>query len=180
MGRLAQFGIGGAADLSLPGGGSVFIPAPFIAIPLDDRRAADTGALVAYRKYRATMAGSHECKGVLVVGRAEAFADLASFVTNARAALTTSWSYAGESQTKWVANPEKFPEAASVGPNGPERIGLQKVRTVGWLDVYDDPGVFYAVADTRGVMIAIWMLNRHGGERRARAIAQRIAASFKP
>lgn len=180
MGLLAQFGIGGAAGVDLPGGGIVFVPAPWLAIPLDDRRAADTGALIAYRKYHATMAGSHECKGVIAIAPALAFADLAAFVSSARAALTTGWSYANESQTKWVANPEKFPETASAGPNGPERLGLLKVRTVGWLDVYDDPGVLYAVADRRGVMIAIWMLDRHGGERRARDVAQRIAASFQP
>ena len=180
MGLLAQFGIGGVAGLSLPGGGSVFIPAPFIAVPLDHRRAADTGALIAYRKYHPTMAGSYECNGVIAVGNAAAFKDLTEFVRNARAALTTGWSSANKSQTKWVASPEKFPETTSVGPNGPERLGQLKVRTVGWLDVYDDPGVFYAVADTRGVMIAIWILNRHGGERRARAMAERIAASFKP
>ncbi len=178
MGLLAQFGIGGVAGVNLPGGGAVFVPAPYLAVPHDHRRAADTGALIAYRKYHSTMAGSYECKGVIAIGNTGAFTDLAAFVRNARAALTTGWSNANESQTKWVANPEKFPETASEGANGPERIGPLKVRTVGWLDVYDDPGVLYAVADRRGVMIAIWILNRHGGERRARAVAERIAASF--
>lgn len=179
MGLLAQFGIGGVSGVGLPKGGSVFVPAPYLAIPLDDRRAVDTGALIAYHKYHSTMAGSHECEGVLAIAGAAAFKDLAEFIINARAALTTSWSYASESQTKWVANPEKFPGTRAAGPNGPERVGLQKVRKVGWLDVYDDPGVFYAIDDKRGVMIAIWMLNRHGGERRARAMAERIAASYK-
>lgn len=178
MGLLARFGFGGVAGVALPGGGSVFIPAPYAPIALDDRRSADTGALIAYRRYHSTLAGSNECKGMIAVAAAASFDNLALFVQAARAALTTHWAYANESEERWYGRPEKFAEVSVEGPNGSERVGPLKVHTVGWT-VYDDPACLYAVSDRRGVMIAIWILNRHGGERQARPLAGRIAASFR-
>ena len=180
MGLLSALGFNKPGlRIDAPGGGSVIIPAPYEAFLPGDYRHRDTGAINAYRRYRSTMAGTNECDGALAVGRPSNFKDLAEFVRYNRGALTTSWSVAHESEGRWYGRPERFPEIAQDGPNGPELIGKLSVHLVGMLKVYDAPGALYAVNDRRGVMIAIWIFDRHGGERRARRLADDIAASWE-
>jgi hypothetical protein len=179
---LSLFGLGKRpVRTSIPGGpGSVLIPPPYEPVPPGDYRYRETGALTAYRRYHSTMGGYNESNGAIAIGRPADFKDLAEFVRHARGALTTRWSVANESEGRWYGRPETFPELPGEGPNGPERTGKLSVHMVGMLKVYDAPGALYAVHDKRGVMIAIWIFNRDGGDKRARRLAERIAASWQP
>lgn len=157
----------------LPGGARVFVPPAYKAHPVD------APLLAAYRKRRSTMAGATECDGMIAVGHAAAFESLRDFVQTGRGMLTTRWAYANESEGRWYGRPETFAETPGKGADGEELTGKLVVHTVGWR-VYDDPGCLYAVNDRRGVMIGVWILNRHGGEPAARRHAARVAASFSP
>jgi hypothetical protein len=181
MGLLSILGLSKPGlRVDIPGGpGSVVIPAPYDPFPPGDYRYRETGALTAYRRYHSTMGGYNESNGAIAVARPTDFKDLADFVRHARGALTSRWSVAHESEGHWYGRPEKFPERPEEGSNGPERIGMLSVHMIGWR-VYDAPGALYAVHDKRGVMIAIWIFNRDGGEKRARRLAEGIAASYEP
>ncbi len=177
MGILAALGLGGINRGSIPGGGTVIVPTPYKQRTTPDTRSDDGRALIAYRKLHSTMAGTTECNGMIAVALPSEVGKLGDLVGTGRANLTTRWAFANESEGRWYGKPERWAEVARQGPNGEELVGPLKVHTVGWR-VYDDPACLYAVNDRRGVMIAIWILNRHGGETRARRYAGRIAASF--
>ncbi len=162
----------------LPGGGSVSIPSAYEPILEGDYRWRDRGVLVAYRHYRSMLSGTNECDGMIAAARADAFENLDAFISAARGALTTRWAYANESEGRWYGKPEKFAEEKRAGANGDEITGALKVHIVGFFDVYDKAGRLYAVNDRRGVMIAIWIFDSHGGEAKARKIADAVAASF--
>ncbi len=162
---------------AMPRGGSVVIPTPYKSFPPGDYRHRDLDALVAYRNWRSTMAGTNETDGGLAIGRPSEFESLAQFVRYMRGTMSSRFSNANESQKGWTANPETFPETPGSGPDGEELIGKLQVHVVGWT-VYDAPGTMFAVNDKRGVMIAIWLFDKHGGEKKARQIASRIAASY--
>lgn len=182
MGLLSILGLnkpGLRVDLPGDGGGSVVIPAPYEPIPPGDYRYRETGALTAYLRHHSTMGGYNESNGAIAVARSAGFSDLADFVRHARGALTSRWSVANESESRWYGREEKLPELPTEGPNGAERIGKLSVHMIGWR-VYDLPGCMYAVHDRRGVMIAIWIFNRDGGETRARRLAEAIASSYQP
>lgn len=160
------------AQVNLPDGGHVAIPPTYKPHPVD------APLIAAYRKRRSTLAGTTECDGMIAVAHGAAFGTLKDFMQTGRGLLTTRWAYANESEGRWYGRPETFSETASSGANGEELVGKLVVHTVGWR-VYDDPGCLYAVNDRRGVKIAVWILNRHGGETAARRHAERIAASFR-
>ena len=63
------------------------------------------------------------------------------------------------------------------GPNGPEFSGPLSVHMVGFFDVYDKPDRFFAI-ETGGLRVAVWIFDSHGGEARARKMAEGIAGSF--
>lgn len=180
MSILAALGLeAGTKDVPVPGGGAITVPAPYKPVLPGDYRHVDVECVFAYRKYHSTMAGTNECNGMIAVGRLSNFKDLKDFKLNARAGLTTRWSYANESEGRWYGRPEKYPEIGGEGANGPELVGTLKVHMVGWT-VYDAPGCLYVVMDKRGIGIAVWIFNKDGGEKCARRYAERIAASFKP
>jgi hypothetical protein len=138
----------------------------------------DVGALVAYRNYRSMMSGTSECDGMIAVARADAVATLEDFVRNARGALTTRWSYADGRQAEWYGKEVRFPVERREGPNGAELGGVLSVRMVGFFDVYDKPAHLFAVDDRRGVKIAVWIFDSHGGEAKAKKLADATALSF--
>ncbi len=163
---------------ALPGGGAAVLPSAYRATGPHDYFYRDVGALVAYRNYRSMLSGTNECDGMIAVARADGFETIDAFVASARGALTTRWSYADESEGRWYGKPERFPVERREGPNGDEMIGVLSVHVVGFFDVYDKPARLYAVDDRRGVKIAIWIFDSHGGEAKARKMAEGIAASF--
>lgn len=167
---------GGRAPM--PGGGFAVIPSAYKPTKPGDDNHRDVGALVAYRHYRSMMSGTSECDGMIAIARADGFETLDAFVASGRGALTTRWSYADESEGRWYGKPERFPVERREGPNGDEMIGVLSVHVVGFFDVYDKPARLYAVDDRRGVKIAIWIFDGHGGEAKARKLAEGIAASF--
>jgi len=161
----------------LPGGGSVILPNPYKSFPPGDYRYSHLDALVAYRNWRPTMAGANESDGGLAVALPSNFESLGLFVRSMRGAMTSRFSNANESEGRWYGRPETFPETPGEGANGPELIGKLQVHVVGWT-VHDAPGTMFAVNDQRGVMIAVWLFDRHGGEKQARRLAEKVAASF--
>jgi hypothetical protein len=164
------------ARTALPGGGSIVVPRPYKLSAAADSPGTPA-ALVAFRNYRSTMAGTNESDGGLAVARSGAFPTLAEFVRVMRGAMTSRFANANESEGRWYGRPETFQETERDGPNGRERIGPLKVHVVGWT-VYDAPGTMFAVDDLRRVMIGVWIFDKHGGEKRARRIADQIAGSF--
>lgn len=162
----------------VPGGGTIAIPSVYEPILEGDYRWRNTGSLIAYRHYRSMLSGTNECDGMIAVARADRHESFDAFISAARGALTTRWAYADESEGRWYGEEEKFPVETRQGKNGEERAGALSVHIVGFFGVYDKPARFYAVDDGRGVRVAIWIFDSHGGEARARKIAELIAASF--
>jgi hypothetical protein len=166
------------ARTPVPGGGSVILPSQYKPVLAGDYRYTERDLVIAHRRYHSTMAGTNESDGAIAVALPSKFKNLEDFVRHGRGALTLRWNYANESEGRWYGKPETFAETDGEGPNGPERTGPLSVHTVGWT-VYDDPAKLYAVNDRRGLMIAVWILDKHGGEKRARKFADSIAKSFQ-
>jgi len=165
----------------LPDGSTVSLPAAYEPVFSGDYRWQDTGALVAYRNYRSMMSGTRECDGMIAVAPAEAHDSLDAFVTATRAALTTRWAFADETEGRWYGKEDtRLPVTRRDGPAGEELSGPLSVHVVGLLGVSDKPGRFFAVHHTRGLRVAVWIFDRHGGEKAARKIAGGIAASWQP
>lgn len=179
MDLLSALGLKKPSRVPLRGGGTFALPHRYQHFPTGDYRHRDGDIITAYRRWHSTMAGTNESNGMIAVANASRYDDLEAFFREARGHLTTRWSWSNESQGHWYGRPEKYPETRGTGANGPEIAGKLSVHIVGWT-VYDAPGAAYAVHDRRGVMIAVWIFNKHGGEERARRYAERIAASFSP
>lgn len=175
---LAPAAFAAPARTPLPGGGSIVIPGPYKQLPraggTDDGRTA----VIAYRNYRSTMAGTRESDGGIAVALTSKFESLAVFVRAMRGTMTSRIAGANESQGQWYGRPETFPETSAEGPNGEERLGKLQIHVIGWT-VYDAPGTMYAIDDRRGVMIGVWIFDKHGGEKKARRLAGQIAESFE-
>jgi len=165
----------------LPGGGEVALPGAYEPVMEGDYRWEDTGGLVAYRNYRSMMSGTRECDGMIAVATSTAHDSLDAFVTAARAGLTTRWAFADETEGRWYGKEDtRLPVERRAGPDGEELSGPLSVHVVGLLGVSDKPGRFFAVDHAKGLRIAVWIFDRHGGEKAARKIANAIAASYTP
>lgn len=171
---------GPSRTVTLPGeGGRVTLPARYEPISEGDYRWHDTGGVIAYRNYRSMASGTDECDGMIAVARSDAHGSLDAFVNASRAALTTRWAFADETEGRWYGETDtRLPVERKDGPSGPELSGPLSVHMVGFFDVYDKPGRFYAVEHQAGVRIAIWIFDSHGGEARARKMAAAMAKSF--
>ena len=171
---------GPSRTVVLPGeGGRVTLPARYEPIPEGDYRWHDTGGVIAYRRYRSMASGTDECDGMIAVARSDAHESLDAFVNASRAALTTRWAFADETEGRWYGEADtRLPVERLNGPSGPELSGPLSVHMVGFFDVYDKPGRFYAVEHEVGIRIAVWIFDSHGGEARARKMAEGIAGSF--
>lgn len=171
---------GPSRTAALPGeGGRVTLPARYEPIPEGDYRWHDTGGVIAYRRYRSMASGTDECDGMIAVARSDAHESMDAFVNASRAALTTRWAFADETEGRWYGEADtRLPVERRDGPSGPELSGPLSVHMVGFFDVYDKPGRFYAVEHEAGIRIAVWIFDSHGGEARARKMAEGIAGSF--
>jgi hypothetical protein len=178
MGLFSAPAFAAPARTPLPGGGSVILPSQYKPVLPGDYRYTERDLVIAYRRYHSTMAGTNESDGAIAVALPSKFENLEQFVRHGRGALTSRWNNANESEGRWYGKPETYAETSAPGPNGEERTGSLQVHTVGWT-VYDAPAKLYAVNDKRGVMIAVWILDKHGAEKRARKFADSIAKSFQ-
>lgn len=173
------FAFWGKTRSSLPGGGSVALPSGHKAAAAregdDDAKA---NALIAYRKYRSTLAGSYECDGMIAVARPAAFESLSKFVEQTQAGLTTSWAY-GDLKPGWFGGKhEHYPLQKRDGADGPELEREMRIHLVGFWGVYDKPARHFAIHHKGGLMISVWIFDSHGGINRARKIAQDLVASY--
>jgi len=170
--------------MDVPGGGSVLIAAPYDREPdyptYAEKHAVNRDVLIAYRHWRSTMSGHPECDGMIAVGRTERFATLKDFVVKARGALSIQWSAADTVPgTAWTSDERRYPLEEREGDHGSELVQVLAVHRSGWLNVYDDPALLYAVGNRNGLNIAVWITNRQGGAKRALQHVDRIAASFQ-
>lgn len=164
---------------TLPGGGQVTLPARYELVAEGNYRWKSTGGITAYRNHRSMLSGTSECDGMIAVARMDQHGSLDSFVSASRAMLTNRWSVADETEGRWYGKEDtKLPVERREGPAGPEISGVLSVHMVGTLKVYDKPGRFYAVEHKSGVRIAVWIFDSHGGEKKARKIAEAIAKSW--
>lgn len=163
----------------LPGGGDVLVPSPYEPVLEGDYRWRDTGGLTAYRHYRSMLSGTSECDGMIAIARKDAHEDFKSFVSASRGGLTTRWSYADENEGRWYGKPdERYPVERRMGTQGEELTGPLKVHMVGFFGVYDKPARFFAIDHAAGLRVAVWIFDSHGGEAKARRMADEIAESF--
>jgi len=165
----------------LPGGGSVVVPAPYTS-KTDYPNYADRvpGALIAYRDWESTLSGHPACDGMLAVGLPARFESLDRFVQQSGAALSSRWSDASTIPGQpWNGKEKHYPIERSDGPSGPERTRQLAVTRSGFLGTYEEASHLYAVQHARGLLIAVWLYDKHGGIRGARRIADQIAASFR-
>ena len=170
------------ARAPLPGGGSVAVPSPFQS-KTDYPNYADRvpDALVAYRNWDSTLSGHPDCDGMLAVGLAARFASLDRFVQQAGAALSGLWGAASKIPgQRWDGREKHFPLESGDGPDGPERTRQLAVGRVGFFSTYDEPARLYAVAHRRGLHVAVWIYDKHGGLKGARRIVEQVVASYQP
>lgn len=116
---------------------------------------------------------------MIAVARLDAHEDLDEFVNAARTALTTRWAFGDETEGRWYGKENtRLPVERRTGPAGAELSGPLSVHIVGFCDVYDKPGRFFAVEHQGGLRVAVWLFDSHGGERQARRMADAIMKSF--
>jgi hypothetical protein len=165
----------------LPGGGSVIVPSPYKSktdYPNYSDRVPE--ALIAYRKWDSTMSGHPECDGMLAVSRPDRFESFDRFVQKAGSALSIQWSDATKIPGQpWDGTEKHYPLERGDGPNGEERMRQMAVHRPGFFGVYDHPARLYAVAHRRGVHVAVWLFDKHGGVTGARKLTAQIADSFQ-
>ena len=165
----------------LPGGGSILVPSPYRA-KTDYPNYADRvpEALVAYRNWEPTLSGHPDCDGMLAVALPARFESFDRFVQHSGAALSGRWSDGTKIPgQRWTGNEKHYPLEQTDGPQGAERTRQMAVTRSGWFSTYDEASHLYAVAHRRGLYVAIWLYDKHGGVRAARKLADRIAASFQ-
>ena len=165
----------------LPGGGSIVVPSPYRSktdYPNYAHHVPD--ALIAYHNWDSNISGHPDCDGMLAVGLPARFESFDRFVQQSPAALSGRWSAASTIPgQRWDGKEKQFPIERSDGPEGPERTRQLAVTRSGWFSTYDEPAHLYVVAHRRGLHIAVWLYDKHGGVRGARKIADQIAASFQ-
>lgn len=165
----------------LPGGGSVAVPSPFLvktSYPNHADRVPD--ALVAYRNWDSTRSGQPDCDCMIAVGLPSRFASLDRFLQQAGAALSTLWGAASEIPgQRWDGKEKHYPIERAEGPEGAERTRRLAVPRVGWFSTYEEPAHLYAVAHRRGLLVAAWVYDKHGGVDGGRLIAAQLVASYQ-
>ena len=166
----------------LPGGGSVNVPSGHIPVlPGAYNHDASLQALIAYRKFRHTLAGTWDCDGMVAVSHARLHGTFEEFRQNMRGALSTSWSYANLKPGWFGGEHISYPIERRTGTHGPEMEQEHSVHLVGFFGVYDKAGRMLALHhEASGLMIAIWIFDSHGGVNKARKMALDIVASFTP
>ena len=163
--------------LALPKGGAVIPPYEYKPHPYKDETYREAGLLVLYRHLRSMMSGTMECNGMIAVARGDAHAGIDDFVNTARGGLTTRWAHGDEKG--WGDNAVRLPVERRTLVDGVELSGELSVHVVGFWDVHDWPGRFLALEHARGVRVAVWIWDKHGGEKRARAMVNAIAGSYR-
>ena len=167
------------ARAALPSGGTIAVPPGYLAVlPGQYNHEPEAQALIAYRNYHSTGAGSRECDGMIAISTAKDHESLEKFGQQAHAALTTDWSYASLKPGWFGGKHESYPKVKVDGPSGPELHQELMVHLVGFWDVYDKPGRMYAVNHKGGLMIAVWIFDSHGGIQTARRLADEITGSW--
>jgi hypothetical protein len=188
--RSLVLGIGGLPLFSLafaqtrtplPGGGSAVVPAPYKS-KTDYPNYADRvpEALIAYRNWDSTLSGHPDCDGMVAVGLPARFESIERFVQRSGAALSIRWSDASKIPGQpWDGKEKHYPMERSDGPDGPELTRRLGVTRSGFFSTYDEAAQLYAVQHRRGLHIALWLYDKHGGVRGARKLADQIVASFQ-
>lgn len=165
----------------LPGGGSIVVPSPYKS-KTDYPNYADRvpDALIAYRNWDSTISGHPDCDGMLAVVLPARFESFDRFVQHSRGALSGRWGDATKIPGQpWDGKEKHYPMERGDGAQGPERTQQMAVTRSGWFSTYDEPARLYAIAHRRGVHIAVWLYEKHGGAGGARKLADQIAASFQ-
>lgn len=169
------------ARTPVPGGGSVIIPSPYKS-KTDYPNYADRvpNALIAYRNWDSTLSGHPDCDGMLAVGLPARFESFDRFVQQSGAALSILWGDASKIPGQpWDGKEKHYPMEQGDGPEGPERTRQLAVQRVGFFSTYHEAAHLYAVAHRRGVHLAAWLYDKHGGIQRARQLADQLAASYQ-
>jgi hypothetical protein len=138
-------------------------------------------AFIAYRNWDSTLSGHPDCDGMLAVGLSARFESVERFVQRSGAALSIRWSDASKIPGQpWDGKEKHYLMERSDGPDGPELTRQLGVTRSGFFSTYDEGAKLYAVQHRRGLHIAVWLFDKHGGVRGARKLADQMVASFQP
>lgn len=167
--------------IALPGGGDIAMPSPYrVDTKYPNYAKPEWDVRIGYRNWRSTMSGHPDCDGLIAVGRTERFASLRDFVSAGRAGASIAWRAADiVPGTTWSANEQRFEEVETQGPGGLERTSQLAVHRSGFFDVYDEPARLCAVQHASGVSVAVWIFDKHGGEKKARRLIDGVGKSFR-
>lgn len=124
------------------------------------------------------MGGYTECDGLINVARRETFGALDTFATQSEGAATTRWQ-TGNLMPGWTSyESERFPVLHQAGPYGAERVQRLCVHVIGFLRARNLTAWRVAFDHPSGLMIQVWIFEKHGGLQQASRLAGEIAASF--
>lgn len=138
-------------------------------------------ALVAYRNWDSTLSGQPDCDGMVAVGLPARFAALDRFVQQAGAALSALSGASSELPgQRWDGKEKHSPFERADGPDGPERTRMPAVPRSGGFSTYHEPAHLYAVAHRRGLLVAAWIYDKHGGVDSGRKLAAQLVATYQP
>lgn len=144
----------------------------------NQRRSFRQSSIVLYRKLKHTLGGYEECDGMINVARRDRFSDLDAFAVETESAATTRWQY-GKLKPGWTSfESEKFPVRSGDGPAGHERIQELSVNTPGFFKATVNVGWRVAVEHSAGLLVQVWLFEKHGGIQGAWKLVDEIAGSF--
>ena len=166
---------GAQLRIELPGSGSVHTPRCYAS---DQRRSFRASSIALYRKLRHTLGGYEECDGLISMARRDAFSDLDAFATETENSATTRWLH-GDLRPGWTSfEGKKFPIQRNEGPAGRERIQELTVNTSGLFKATVNVAWRVALEHRTGLLVQVWLFEKHGGIATARKLADEITASF--
>lgn len=165
------------ARIDLRGGGSFLPPRGYA---LDSQKSLYRGSVTVFRRMHSTLGGYVECDGLINVARRETFGTLENFATQSECAATTRWE-TGNLMPGWTSyESERFPLLRQNGPCGPERVQQLSVYAIGFLRTRNVTAWRVAFDHPGGLMMQVWIFEKHGGLKQACRLAAEVAATFTP
>jgi hypothetical protein len=162
--------------IAVPGGGTILAPKGY-AIDTQFQKSLWRGGVTLFRKMRSVLGGYTECDGLINVCRRDVYKDLDTFCLEMNGSGTTRWEH-GDLKPGWTSfESEKFPVTHNDGPLGRERVQELHLTGFGWLKPRTYQG-WRVGFETPQLWLQAWVMQKDGGIREARKLADAIVASY--